>query len=227
VTAIETPTLSPFTPVTFDLYNNIHKGIRSELFDVVLRAGRIDPSDRRVRSDFAVRVGEVVELLESHARHEDDGLEAVLAEHLPQLGEKIAAEHAQLGARLVALRELASGGDAMHRLYLELASFTSAYLAHQDFEERTVMPAVEDAIGVEAVVAIHEQIVGSIPPPEMASSLAIMLPAMNIDDRAGLLGGMRASAPADVFAGVWGLAGSVLSPADYAALAGRLRITDV
>ena len=56
----------------------------------------------------------------------------------------------------------------------------------------------------------------------MANSLALMLPAMNIDDRAELLGGMRAGAPAEVFAGVWGLAGSVLDDTAYAALAARL-----
>jgi hypothetical protein len=56
----------------------------------------------------------------------------------------------------------------------------------------------------------------------MASSLAIMLPAMNVDDRAELLGGVRAGAPAEVFAGIWGLTGSVLTPADYEQLAVRL-----
>ena len=56
----------------------------------------------------------------------------------------------------------------------------------------------------------------------MAQSLALMLPAMNIDDRTEMLGGMQAGAPAEVFDGVWGLAGSVLAPADHAALAARL-----
>ena len=46
-----------------------------------------------------------------------------------------------------------------------------------------------------------------------------MLPAMNLDDRAELLGGMRAGAPAEVFqgCGAWP-APSVLAPADHAAL---------
>lgn len=86
------------------------------------------------------------------------------------------------------------------------------------------MPALEAAVGVEAVVAMHQAILASIPPDEMARSLALMIPAMNIDDRAGLLGGMRAEAPAEVFEGVWGLAGSVLDPADLRALAARLGI---
>ena len=41
----------------------------------------------------------------------------------------------------------------VHRLYLELASFTSDYLAHQDVEERVVMPALEAAVGVPEVLA--------------------------------------------------------------------------
>ena len=38
-----------------------------------------------------------------------------------------------------------------HLLYLELSAFTSAYLAHQVVEERVVMPALEQALGFEAV----------------------------------------------------------------------------
>ena len=50
---------------------------------------------------------------------------------------------------------------------------------------------------------------------------------MNIDDRVALLGGMRAGAPAEVFNGVWSLAGSVLDPTDVAALAHRLDLAVV
>ena len=66
------------------------------------------------------------------------------------------------------------------------------------------------------------EIVGSIPPDEMARSLAFMLPAMNADDRADLLGGMRAGAPQEAFDAVVGLARSVLQPADFDGLATRL-----
>jgi hypothetical protein len=84
------------------------------------------------------------------------------------------------------------------------------------------MPALEAAVGVAQVGAIHESILSAIPPDAMARSLALMLPAMNVDDRAEMLGGMRDGAPAEVFDGVWSLAGSVLALADHAALARRL-----
>ena len=86
------------------------------------------------------------------------------------------------------------------------------------------MPALAAALGPMGVLELHVGIISSIPPQEMAEALALMLPAMNVDDRTELLGGMRADAPAEAFAGVWGLAGSLLTPADMAALGVRLGI---
>lgn len=84
------------------------------------------------------------------------------------------------------------------------------------------MPALDRAIGSEAVLAMHGAIVGSIPPAELVQTLALMLPAMNIDDRVELLAGIRAGAPADVFDGLLGFAQSVLAPAQFQSLSVRL-----
>ncbi len=230
MTATQLPAAAEFQTVTFDLYRDIHKGIRAEMFRVTQLAGSLDPSDRQARASFAAEVEGLVELLESHAEHEDNAIQPALEACRPDLAATIAADHVTMDARYEVLRAVAgeavdatgTARVAMHHAYLELASFTSAYLAHQHTEEQVVMPALEAEIGVDAVVTIHGHIIGSIPPPEMAASLAIMLPAMNVDDRAELLGGMRASAPAAAFEGVWGLAAKVLQPADYAALGVRL-----
>ena len=221
----------PFAPVAIDLYRDIHKGIRALLFDIVTTAGSLDPADDAGKAALVQQGSDVARVLVSHAEHEDTAVQPTLEQVLPELAERIAADHETIEARIAGLDVLlgevvAATGDArrhaLFRAYVELASFTAAYLEHQDVEERTVMPALEQAIGVEAVLGIHQAIIGAIPPAEMAESLAFMLPAMNIDDRADLLGGMREGAPAEVFAGVWGLAGTVLTSADHAALAGRL-----
>jgi hypothetical protein len=222
-----------FATVALDLYRDIHKGIRGELFAAVSESGRLDPSDQVGRAALAAQVRSVVELLVGHAEHEDTHVQPAIEAHLPRLAEVIAADHVALEDRMETLVEMADGvvhairpqqRPRLHQLYLELASFTGDYLRHQDVEERVVMPALENAIGVPAVAEINGAIVGSIPPEEMASSLAMMLPVMNTDDRAEMLGGMQAEAPPEVFAGVWSLAGSVLSPADHTALARRLAI---
>lgn len=236
VTEITQIPKTPFEAATFDLYRDIHKGIRGELFGVTQLAGRLDPSDHLARVHLAEQVHATVELLVSHAEHEDRSVQPAIELHLPDLAAQISSDHERLEARLEDLDAMAldlvsvpgaTRRPELHLLYVELASFTSSYLVHQDLEERAVMPSLEAAIGLEAVMAIHADILAGIPPQEMAASLAVMLPAMNIDDRAELLGGMQASAPAEVFTGVWALAGSVLPAADHAALADRLGLVPV
>jgi len=230
MTTIDTATRFDLVPV--DLYRDIHKGIRSELFAAVEAAGSTDPADSCARLALADQVRSLVTFLESHAEHEDAAILPALEEHLPALAEDVVDDHAAFETRTRELVELAdaaaeSGADQRrltHLLHLDLAAFASQYLLHQDMEERELMPALFDAIGFEATLAIHQAIVGSIPPDEMVRSLAVMLPAMNLDDRAELLGGMKAGAPAEVFQGVWSLAGSVLRPADRDALAARLAL---
>jgi hypothetical protein len=223
---------APAPIVTFDLYRDVHKGIRAELFSLTMEAASLDPGDRADRAALAGHVHGVVDLLVAHAGHEDL-VRPAIEEHLPALSQQIESDHAALDARLCELSELADdvarsdGAAVRHQvqhLHLELTSFTAAYLEHQDFEERTVMPALETALGVDAVLDVHRQIISSIPPDRFARFLAVMLPAMNVDDRSELLGGLQADAPAEVFRDAWSLAGSVLPRADHAALAHRLGI---
>lgn len=210
---------------TLDLYRDIHKAIRAELFAVTTSAARIDPSDPLARAALSNHVGELAVFLKDHAEHEDTHIQPLLERELPDLAARVAADHPNLEAEIEGIAARcsgASGGVDIAALHLDLAAFTGRYLDHQDVEERVIMPALEAAVGVEAVFAVHQAIVSSIPPPDMARSLALMLPAMNVDGRTEMLGGMRAAAPPEVFDGVWSLASSVLDPADLAAVARRL-----
>jgi hemerythrin-like domain-containing protein len=220
-----------FDTVVVDLYRDIHKAIRTELFAVTTRAGSVDPGDRAAKADFARHVADLADLLEQHAGHEDAAVQPALEVHLPRLAARVAVEHQTFEARVPQLVDRAAelcdlAEPAARRqvqgFYVDLAAFTSGYLAHQDLEEREIMPALHDVLGTEATLAIHLQVVGSIPPDAMARSLALMLPAMNVDDRTELLGGMQATAPPEVFGEVWGLACSVLYPQDIEPVAARL-----
>jgi hypothetical protein len=233
MTALEQAPVPAFETVTFDLYRDIHKGIRSELFGVTLSAGNTNPADCAARTELASRVGRLADLLESHAAHEDRVVQPAIERYLPDVAEVIEHDHASFAVRVSDLVAIAatvadvSGPAArtrLHQLYLGMASFTSVYLAHQDIEERVVMPMLEREIGVEAVIAMHGAIVGAIPPDEMARTQALMFPAMNVDDRTDVLGGIQHTAPAEVFAGVWSLAGSVVPAAEHAQVGARLGV---
>jgi len=217
----------------YDFYKDVHKGIRSSLFQTTTAAGSVDPSDACARSAVVDQVRAIAHLLDRHAEHENAFVVPALEVHAPALADVIHVVHPQLDRRVEDLRSLAAeaqvtGGTraraAVHSLYLELASFTSPYLEHQHFEERTCMYALADAMSVDELAAIEQQIIASIPPDEMAASLSVMFPAMNVDDRVEMLVGMRAGAPLKVFAGVIALAESVLTPEAWAATATRLAL---
>jgi len=224
-------TVDPTSALAFDALRNIHKGIRAELFAVVGSAGNVDPGDRAGRAALAAHVGDVVELLVDHAGHEDAHVLPVLEAHGPSLLARISSDHADLEGRLARIVDRTAemtdspAGEQrarVHNLYLDLASYTGAYLGHQEFEERVVMPSLLAAIGVDGALDVHHSIVSSIPPPVMAKSLAVMIPAMNVEDRAELLAGVQNDARPEVFDGVWGLTRSVITAADFRALATRL-----
>jgi hypothetical protein len=213
-----------YSTVPFDLYRDVHKAIRVALFDLVTEAGRLDPGDRPARIAHATKVRAMMQLLVMHAEHEDRSCDSAITQVLPERSAEIAADHVALEARMERLVELADlafhanrtdDRAAVHALYLDLASFTSAYLAHQEMEEW-------DALGIEPLLAIHGEILASLSPEEMGTSLALMLPAMNIEDRVEMLAGMCADAPPEAFAPVWALAGQVLTAIDFDALSARL-----
>ena len=217
--------------VTFNLYRDVHKGIRNELFAVTAAVGLVDSSDPVAVGAVARHLASVTDLLELHAHHEDAAIDPALQIHLPRLAEEIRRDHQTFDELIAVVNDKVSSASTgrttdrrllLHSAYLDLSGFVSSYLAHQLLEERIVMPQLELAVGVDAVMAIHGQILAAIPPDEMMTSLAVMLPAMNVDDQVELLSGMRASAPVEAFEGVVGLASSVLDPRDFDLLTRRL-----
>jgi hypothetical protein len=219
--------------VVVDVYRDIHKGIRHELFGVTLDAGRVDPGSPEAVTGVASRWANLVNLLVAHADHEETFLQPVIEQFTPVYAEEIAETHARLEGQMAQLELLADRAAEScaeqrrlltHRFYLGLASFTAAYLEHQEFEEFEVMVMLSQHMAPEELRAIDVAIVASVSPEMMGQALSIMVPAMNIEDQTELFGGMQAGAPAEVFAGAMGLAQTVLEPGRYEALARRLGV---
>ena len=60
MTITDLPITAITAPITLDLYKDIHKGIRVELFSVTTEAGQIDPSEGVARAALASHVADVV-----------------------------------------------------------------------------------------------------------------------------------------------------------------------
>ena len=149
--AVET---APLETVAFDLYRDIHKGIRNGLFGVTLAAGSVDPGDRDGVTGIATRWLDLVGMLITHAEHEDEFVQPLIRGRPRHSPRSSSASTPRSKARWPSSRSSPTARStrrrvdrrlAVHRLYLGLASFTSDYLQHQAFEELEVGPALASA----------------------------------------------------------------------------------
>jgi hypothetical protein len=221
---------APLELVGIDLYRDVHKGIRNGLFSLCERAGRVDPADDDQLGLIAADTSWMFELLDAHAEHEDSTIGPALRDLDESLDELVRREHTALDAAMQTIRDLQRDIDAprhgravhVRRCYLTLASFTSAYLAHEATEELQVSPVLFTGLGTDGVRELEGAIVGSIKPDHFAGYLRLILPATNPSERAELLGGIRQAAPPEVFAATMHIANEVLVPADHERLIAAL-----
>ena len=218
------------TDVAHDLYREIHKGIRYALFHTTMHAGRLDVADADDVEDLLCRCTDLVELLHLHHHHEDRFVQPLLDVHAPALAAAVGAQHDAIEGGLTELRRLGErlttvshlGRDTVaHRLYLHLSRFTGEYLEHQLLEELEVMPALGAVMPTSELESLHAAIRESVAPRVMADVMAVMLPAMNVGERADMLGGMS-MAPAEVFRVLRRAAEAALTPAEFAEVATRI-----
>lgn len=205
-----------------DFYTVIHKAIRRELSLVVIDAGTAQ-SPTQLRA-LATRLRGLGAVLEAHAEHEAQFLHGRLVTINAALVDRLDGEHGALDTAfreaLDAIEEAATTSGRVQRLaaYTAVSRFASSYFSHMQVEEREAMPAFCSRYGDDELAAVHVALVGSISPDTMGSFLALMLPAIDHDERVELLGGVRVSAPPPVFASVLGMAEQLLPPPSFSAL---------
>jgi hypothetical protein len=217
----------------FDMYRDIHKGIRLAVFSYVNELGSADLSEKETLARLRVGLDELVELLENHAKHEDAHITPVLARIAPELTKSLVDDHhaydatltkARYGFLSLAIASPEERAERAHALYLELSSFTAAYLKHMQREEEEANRALWAAFDDAYLIALHDRLTASIPPAEMAQTLPWILRGANVDTRCMILSSVRDHAPKPMFEGVLGMARAVLSRADVLALEQRLDI---
>jgi hypothetical protein len=212
------------TPLPYDFYREVHKGLRRTLFDVTVDAGKVDYEVADERDRVVDRVHATIELLHSHHRHEDEFVQPLLELHAPRLAAIVASGHTEIESDLIEIELVtdrlvgATGAEAVVSglgLYHTLAMFTARYLAHMALEEGDVMKELRRAMTVAELFEVDMALRGSIAPPAMCTFITIMAPAMNLQERVNMLGGMRAGATAEIFELFRATAEAALEPADY------------
>ena len=197
--------------VRVDIYAGIHKAMRSVMCDVLLALGRTDVHDEAQLRDSMLRVQELAHLCRKHLEHENAFVHTALAARCPGACAQAEADHVEHLHHIAALESAAQAlpllppaerDAAALALYRQVALFVADNFQHMQMEEGLHNAALWSAYTDAELLALHGRIVASQPPHEAMQVLRWMLPAMTPAERAEVLGGMKAQAPAPVFEAV-------------------------
>ena len=103
------------SPIPFDLYREVHKGLRLALFDLTVATGRADLEVAAARADVVARARAVIGLLHAHHGHEDTFIQPLVEAGARRLAAIIEAGHAETEQDLLEiealLERLCAAGD--------------------------------------------------------------------------------------------------------------------
>lgn len=215
----------------FNIYTEIHKGLRAFMCEVLVQVGRLDPRDPGEIRSAAAAVRELIEFARGHLQHEDEWIHPALEARRPGSSRESQADHRQhleaftlLETSLRAL-ERSEGSErnaAALRLYRQLALFVGENFEHMHIEETENHATLVACYSEQEVRELNQRLVAAVSPGMLATALRWMVPSVSAPERASLLGAMRANAPRPVFDGVITLVRPYLSGRDWAKLGAEI-----
>jgi hypothetical protein len=205
-----------------DIYALIHKALRAAMSDALVAMGRLDAADTREVSEAVVRVRELLDFCQEHLEMENAFVHPAMEARRPGSSQAIGDDHVHHAAAIAALRrhvEHLARATAPTReraaadLYRDLAVFVGENLVHMQQEETLHNAVLWETHTDAELVAIENAIKAHVPQAKMPRVLRWMLPAATPAQRAQMLKGLRAQAPAAVFDNVLAIARAHLDPA--------------
>jgi len=211
-----------------DLYAYIHKALRTMMTDTLHSVGRVDVHDSIELHAVCERVLALADACANHLAHENIFVHPAMEACQPGSSAQVSHEHEEHQHAIAQLCEAAATlGDARpgparaqaaQALYRELAVFVAENFLHMHIEETAHNHVLQSGYSDAELMALEGRILASIPPEENLAALRWMVPALTPAERAQLLGGMQAGAPAPVFAAALDAVRPHLSARDWAKL---------
>ncbi|MEO5671195.1 MAG: ester cyclase [Ramlibacter sp.] len=224
---------TPTSADRFDLYSQIHKGLRAYLCAMLAEMGRLDSADNQQVKCLLEQLDVLLDFCAGHLKKEDQFVHAALEARRPGATRRIAEEHV---AHALAIEQLQAAMHAVAcasgparereaaRLYRALAVFVAENLIHMEFEESHHNELLWACFGDNELAEIHGAIVGATSAAHMGLGARWVVPHLTPNERDALLMGVRASMPPAVFDGMLALVEPHLPQAELNRLGGLLDI---
>jgi hypothetical protein len=218
-----------------DLYASIHKGLRNAMQASLLRLGQLDPSDAADVSDALAQLRDTLAWMENHLEIENGIIHpAIEARRTATTVARIQDDHEDhkrafdaLNAAADALEHAATEGREVQRararhLYLSWTQFVADNYLHMAVEETDMNALLWELFTDAELGQILATILAGESPAQLQRAVRYMLPAIDPEHRARLVGDVRRSVPPSVFAQLLGGMQTSLNARDYAKLTAAL-----
>jgi len=211
----------------FNIYALIHKGLRAMMSQALTGVGRADWDDAAESAQTLAEVRSLLDFCAGHLRHENEFIHPAMEARRPGSAGRVAEDHVGHLSAIAALREQAvvlesaagaARASAAEALYHGLSLFVAENYEHMHHEETHNNAVLWDAYSDAEIHAIHQALVGSLPPDEVMLSMRWMLPHASAAERAQVLGEIRGNAPAPVFEALMGMLRGLLGGRDWSKL---------
>jgi len=193
----------------YDMFNQIHKGLRALLYETALQIQHTDFWDVDEAEEAIGRINEIVRLFEKHAYSEDSHVFPAIEKYEPSVADAFEQEHVKdhlLGQALAdslsfyrnaeVITEKAVAAKQIHSAFIKFMVFNIEHMAK---EEEVINPLLWRYYTDADLAAITERIVADIPPDYMAQFSKWMIRGLNNAEIAGWLRGVEKNAPEAVF----------------------------
>jgi iron-sulfur cluster repair protein YtfE (RIC family) len=219
----------------FDLYTNVHKGQRMNLFNLGILAGTIDYSSQKSIGEFYNQLLQMKDDMHLHATLEETCIHPLLTERVPEGAKDLEKDHQEMRQRLDSLvahfesirakrKEFERSRELELEFYRALNRFNAFYLIHIDKEEEIIHPTLWSLCTDKEMRMAFSKVLRSQTPQQTVQSMKVMLPAANLGERIQLFMAAKPNMPPQVFQSFLKLAEQVLTSDDWKALKARLGV---
>lgn len=209
-----TPVAAAVLPRRFDLYAQIHKGLRTFMSATLTDLGMLDGDDNNEVKRVLDQLDDLLDFCISHIDKEDRYVHPAINAHQRGGASPIATEHDEHRQSITRLRAQAdkvasttgpARDAASHILYRSFARFFADNLLHMEDEESGHNAMLWAAYGDAQLAQIHNAIVAASSPADLTLSARWMVPSLTPAERTALLCGVRMAMPAGIFQAMLGV----------------------
>jgi hypothetical protein len=167
-----------------DIFTNVHKGIRTALFDACAALGRAG-RDPALGASARARLREALRFVAHHGENEDALLLPLLEQTAPEVFGRIERAHVAVNGALEILQRSIDASPP-DELYHRTCAFTALYLEHMCEEECDLEPLIRAAVSTEQLAGIASGSVARTAAADQRMMLSFMVRAMPRGDAAAL-----------------------------------------